>query len=120
MSINYEKFLADEELCGMVRRLLSPIEFTNESIDLKTIKDVGIGGQYITHPKTFERCRTEFFLPDLFSRQNYEGWKARIGKGIDKSAEDIIKKRLEVYEQPQIDPEIDKALHKFNVRRKKQ
>ena len=61
IAMSYEKFLADEELCGMVRRMLKEIEVSDQGIDLETIREVGIGGEYLTHPRTFERCRTEFF-----------------------------------------------------------
>ncbi|HSO20454.1 MAG TPA: trimethylamine methyltransferase family protein, partial [Desulfosarcina sp.] len=71
ISMSFEKFLIDEEYCGIVRRLFKPIDFSEDAIDLEMIKTVGIGGQYLTQPKTFKRCRTEFYMTDFFNRQNY-------------------------------------------------
>ena len=75
ISMSFEKFIVDEEICGMVRHLLKPIDITDAAIDLDMIKSVGIGGQYLTHPKTFDLCRTAFFSPALNNRLNYEAWK---------------------------------------------
>ncbi len=40
IAMSYEKFLADEELCGMLRRILKPLDVSDERIDLPTIKEV--------------------------------------------------------------------------------
>ena len=119
MSISFEKFLIDEELCGMVRKLESSIKVTDETIDLKTIKECGIGGEYITHPKTLEGCRTEFFIPDLFNRQNYDEWKNVGSKRLDQSATEALQKRLAAYQQPKIDHEVETALREYIAQRKK-
>jgi trimethylamine--corrinoid protein Co-methyltransferase len=119
IAMSYEKFLVDEELCGMVRRLLRPIEITDEAIDLGTIKGVGIGGEYLTHPKTLERCRTEFFLPDLMNRQDYMSWKGAGQKRLDELAGEILPSRLAGYGTPEMDSGIEQALSEYVARRKK-
>jgi len=118
MAMSYEKFAADEELCGMVRRLVKPIGITDEAIDLETIKEVGIGGEYLTHPKTLGRCRTEFFMPDLMNRQNYAEWKAAGKKRLDEKAREIIGRRLGGYKKPEMDSEIEMALAQYVAKRK--
>ncbi|MBA7686497.1 Glycine betaine methyltransferase [subsurface metagenome] len=75
LSMSFSKFLIDEEMCGMVKKIFSPIEVTDESIDIKMIKDVGIGGEYISQPKTLDLCRKELFLPDLMCRKNFYNWE---------------------------------------------
>ena len=74
IAMSFEKFLIDEEVCGMVKSMIRPLALTDESFDLDAIKEVGIGGQYLTHPKTFQLCRTEFFMPTLMSRKNPDAW----------------------------------------------
>lgn len=118
MAMSYEKFVADEELCGMIRKLLKPIDMSVEAMDLNTIKQVGTGGEYLTHPKTLERCRTEFFLPDLMNRQNYVEWKAAGKKRLGQKARQLVQKRLAAYEKPEIDPAIEQALSRYVARRK--
>ena len=119
ISMSYEKFLIDEELCGITRKLLKPMEITSESIDVEMIRTVGIGGQYLTQPKTFQLCRTEFYLTDFMNRQNHTGWKAAGKKRIDEFAVDRLGQRLAAYEKPDIDSAVEAALADFVTRRKK-
>jgi trimethylamine--corrinoid protein Co-methyltransferase len=119
ISMSFEKFLIDEELCGITRRMLKPMEVTTSSIDTEMIKTVGIGGQYLTQPKTFQLCRTEFYLTDFMNRQNHAGWKASGKKRLDEFAADRLTQRLAAYEKPDIDAGTEAALVEFVTRRKK-
>jgi len=116
--MSFEKFLIDEEVCGMVLNMLKPLALTDESIDIDVIKEVGIGGQYLTHPKTFKLCRTEFFMPTLMSRKNLDAWAKAGKKRVDQIAEDKVAQRLASYEKPDIDPKIEKQLTEYVEKRK--
>jgi trimethylamine--corrinoid protein Co-methyltransferase len=118
ISMSYEKFLVDEELCGMVRKLVQPVEVSEASIDLETIRKVGIGGQYLTEAKTFELCRTEFFLPDLANRSDYHAWAGAGKVRADQRANAALEGRLAAYEKPDIDTEVVRALSDYVSRRK--
>jgi trimethylamine---corrinoid protein Co-methyltransferase len=113
MAMSYEKFLIDEEICGLLRELSAPIEIGDEAIDVEMIKAVGIGGQYLTHPETLQRCRTEFFTPSLFTRGNHEGWCRAGARRIDQVADEEIDRRLTSYQKPAIDPEVEAALSAY-------
>lgn len=119
IALSYEKFLIDEEVCGMVRRILKPSPVSNESIDVDVIKDVGVGGQYLTHPQTFKLCRTEFFIPDLMARKSYDAWNKGGKQRIDEVASDKVSQRLASYQKPEIDSEIENQLHDYVAKRKK-
>jgi len=110
LAMSYEKFLVDEEFCGMLRRMMKAMRISPESLDLEIIKEVGIGGQYLTHPNTLARCRTEFFIPELMQRVNYEEWKTKGKKRLDQKASDMVSKRLAEYEKPDIDLSIKRDL----------
>ncbi len=118
IAMSFEKFIIDEEVCGMVRQMLKPIEITDESIDLEMIGKVGPGGQYLTQPKTFKLCRTEFFLPDLMSRSNYDAWDASGKKKINEIADNKVTQRLAKYEKPDIDPTTEHDLTEYVNSRK--
>jgi trimethylamine--corrinoid protein Co-methyltransferase len=118
IAMSFEKFLVDEELCGMIRNMFKPVSLTDDAIDLDMIKQVGIGGQYLTHPKTFKLCRTEFYMPSLMSRKNKDAW-AKAGKQhIYQLAEDKVAQRLAAYEKPEINPDIEKELTDYVEKRK--
>jgi trimethylamine--corrinoid protein Co-methyltransferase len=60
--------------------------FSGLFLSFQTLPQLGIGGQYLTHPKTFKLCRTEFFMPSLMSRKNPDAWIKEGKKRIDKIA----------------------------------
>lgn len=119
IAMSFEKFMVDEEICGMVQNMIRPLPLTDESIDLDIIKEVGIGGQYLTHPKTFKLCRSEFYMPGLMSRMNADAWLKQGKRRIDEVAQDKVTQRLASYEKPEIDPEIEKKLTQYVEDRKK-
>jgi len=110
LSMSFEKFLADEEICGMLRRMLKPLEITDERIDFSTIKSVGCGGEYLTHPKTFKHCRTEFYMPDLLQRHDYSTWTNSGRKELNDLAQEKVTQRLEAWKKPEIDPGVESRL----------
>jgi len=118
IAMSFEKFLLDEEMCGVLRKLITPIEVTDDALDLATMKSIGIGGQYLTHPKTFQLCRTEFFLTELMSRANLHGWQAAGSQRIDAAATDKLSQRLAAYEKPDIDSAVEEALSAYVSKRK--
>ena len=118
LSMSYEKFLVDEELCGMFKKLLKPIEVTDDTISLDIMKEAGIGGLYVTHNKTLERCRTEYFLPTIALRQTYDDWAEKGMLRADQRATKLMQERLESYAKPDLDPETERGLAEYVERRK--
>ncbi len=118
IAMSFEKFLVDEEVCGMIRSMFKPLDISDDRIDLDMIKQVGIGGQYLTHPKTFQLCRSEFFMPQLMSRKNPEAWTRDGKQHIHTLATDKLAQRMAAYQQPDIDPDIERALRSYVENRK--
>jgi trimethylamine---corrinoid protein Co-methyltransferase len=118
MAMSFEKFLIDEEMCGMLHKLITPIDLADLSGDLDVIKSVGIGGQYLTQPQTLKRCRTEFYTTHFFNRQNHAGWTSAGARRIDQTAANKLAERLAAYEKPAIDPEVQAALTAYIAKNK--
>ena len=113
LSMSYEKFLADEEICCMLRRMLQPLDVTDDRIDLDSIKSIGIGNEYLTHPKTLAHFRTEFYLSELMSRDGFDKW-CKIDKPmLNEKLPSVLQKRLDEYIKPDISPEIEKDIEKY-------
>jgi trimethylamine--corrinoid protein Co-methyltransferase len=117
-AMSFEKFAIDEEIGRMTLEYLKPIEVTDAAIDLDLIKEVGVGGEYLTHPKTLAQCRSAFFMPDLANRHGYAGWQENGGKRIEHRATELLNDRLAAYERPDIDPQIEKDLLAYIEKRK--
>ncbi len=117
IAMSFEKFMIDEEVCGMLRRALKPMAVNDETMDLETIKQVGHGGQYLTHPKTFQLCRTEFYMPKLMYRDAYGTWVNQGRLSLGESVGAALSARLEGYVKPDLDPSVERDLESYVARR---
>ena len=70
MALSFEKWLIDEEVCRMIRTVMGRVPVTAETLDIDTIKSVGVGGEYLTHPTTLERFRT-LSQAGIFNRRSF-------------------------------------------------
>jgi trimethylamine--corrinoid protein Co-methyltransferase len=120
MSISYEKFILDEEALAMIRKMMSPVEVSNDTLSLSSIEDVGIGGQFLTQPKTIERCWSEFFIPSVLQRKSYSKWQNDGSPRVDEIASEYAQRRLSEYRKPDCDPEIATCLSQFVAKRKQE
>jgi trimethylamine--corrinoid protein Co-methyltransferase len=118
MAMSFEKFLLDEELCGMIRKLVKHEEVTEDSIGLDEIMEVGIGGAYLDTPRTIAKCRSEFFMHDVMNDKSHDAWKVCGMKRIDSIATNAYRQRLEIYQKPEIGNDIEKDLLRFLTERK--
>jgi len=112
-SMSFQKFLADEEICGMLRRMLKPLEVTEERLNLDTIKSVGIGNEYLTHPNTLTHCRTEFHQSDVMSREDFTTWQDNGRQSLPDRLLIAFEKRLQAYVKPDIDPAVERDLERY-------
>jgi trimethylamine--corrinoid protein Co-methyltransferase len=117
ISMGYEKWLLDEEICRMVRNILTPMIPAGETIDTDLVNQVGIGGQYLTHPSTFQKFRN-LSASRLFNRKDYSRWQKSGAMRVEDQAYKALGPRLENYEKPPIDPGLEHALTAYVTARK--
>jgi trimethylamine--corrinoid protein Co-methyltransferase len=113
LAMSFEKFIADEELCGAVKKLIKPVELSEDAFALDLIKEMGTSGNYLVETHTVERCRDEFFIPDLGIRAIHDKWFEMQPRDITTRARNLLAKRLAEYEKPAMDPEIEKKLIQY-------
>jgi trimethylamine--corrinoid protein Co-methyltransferase len=113
MTMSFEKFIIDEALCGMVRHMTTPVEISEETIDLASILEVGAAGNYITHSQTLRRCRTAFYPSDLIRSKEYDAWRKSGSPGLTDAAANLLTQRLERFEPPDMDEYTRKALKEY-------
>ncbi len=115
MAMSFEKWLIDEEVCQIIRAVLSQVPVTPETLDLDTIKAVGAGGHYLTHPTTFERFMS-LTQPGIFNRRTYAEWRGRGCRRVEEEAVAALPDRLESYEAPRLDEGVDRELSDYVAR----
>jgi trimethylamine--corrinoid protein Co-methyltransferase len=74
-AISYEQYIIDDEVIGMVKRVLAGIRVNKETLGFDVIKKVGPGGNYVTEDHTIEHMIDEFFYPNPSVRLNFDIWR---------------------------------------------
>ena len=73
-SIAYEQYAIDNEILGMIERIMRGIRVTPETLGLDCIEKVGPGGNYVLEDHTVNNMLSEFFYPELAVRDQYDRW----------------------------------------------
>ncbi len=120
MAMSFEKFLGDEEICLHILRALKPLELTQDIIDISIIKEVGVGGQYLSHPSTYKECRTRFVPLPLANRLPFDSWQEHPVPSYRDKAANSLSRRLDEYQKPDIDTSLENELTRYVACRKKE
>jgi trimethylamine--corrinoid protein Co-methyltransferase len=67
----------DNEIIGMINRILSGISVNEDTLGFDVIEKVGPGGNYVMEDHTIEHMKEEFFYPDLGVRCNFDIWSMK-------------------------------------------
>jgi trimethylamine---corrinoid protein Co-methyltransferase len=115
-----EKFIIDVEGLAVMQRILEGFVIDDDSLALSAIAEVGPGGHHFGTAHTLARYRTEFYMPVISDRQNYEKWREDGSLDAAQRAHQLAKGLLAAYEKPPIDPATEEALKEFVIRRKRE
>ncbi|MFW5810560.1 MAG: trimethylamine methyltransferase family protein, partial [Thermodesulfobacteriota bacterium] len=99
--------------CGMCKRIKKGQEIRSEKLAEEIIKQVGPGGEYLTHKHTFQNFRKEFYAPIMEERNNFIQWTKKGSLSIEKIANQKWKDILSDYEEPSLPEEIDRELRTY-------
>jgi trimethylamine--corrinoid protein Co-methyltransferase len=111
-----EQAVIDDEMVGMVLRVLRGLDVTRDALAVEAIDRVGPGGHYLMDAHTLRFMRSELFHPALADRQNRAMWEAA-GK-LDTRARAVarVEAILEGHQPPGLPPEVDAAIRSsFNI-----
>jgi len=111
--MSYEKFIIDDEMCGMVKRIKRGYEVNPDTLALDVIKEVGPGGHFLDKDHTFDHFRTEFYQPQLSNRDDFASWQSSGSPQCMETANKKYKEILETYEAPELPADVDKDLLKY-------
>jgi len=78
-AICLEQYVIDNELIGMIYRMLRGIEVTDQTLAYDCIAKVGPGGNYILEDHTVNHMMEEHFYPQFCIRTTFDVWE-RQGK----------------------------------------
>ncbi len=101
-----------DEIIGMIQQVGKGIQVTDESLALDILKEVGPGGEFLSHDHTFDHWK-EWFRPTIIDRSNFETWTENGSKNYTDRLEPEVNRILESHEPEPLDENIIQEMKKI-------
>ena len=112
MVSSLEKFIVDEENCGVVKHLRKEVRVDKDTLAFGTIKEVGPQGEFVTHPHTLTHFKS-LYNQRIFDRSAYQQWEENGSIDIAVCANREWKKRVENFVRPELSKDVSNALRSY-------
>ena len=118
LAISYEKQVTDNDMLGMVTRILEGITIDDDTLAVDEIHEIAPlawrgESNYLYSKHTSAYFRTEHFFPPILSREMFENWKKAGGRSLRKVARERAKQILAEHEPEPLDSDIEKAVQEI-------
>ena len=118
LSMSYEKFMLDADLCGALHSYLDGITVDDNALAVDAFAEVGPGNHFFGCAHTMEHYETAFWDSELADNEPFEKWEAAGCHDAAYRANKLWKKRLAEFEAPPLDAGIRQALDDFVAKKK--
>ena len=106
LSVSMEQLLIDNEMLGMMLRMLRGIDVDEDTLARDVIRRVGPGGNYLADPHTREHFRAEHFLPGLFDRRTRAVWERAGSKSVVTTSKEMVARILREHQVAPLDKDV--------------
>ena len=118
LSMSYEKFVLDADLCGALHTYLDGVVVDDNQLAEASFGEVGPGNHFFGSNHTLANYETAYWESDLADNKPFEQWEAEGSSDAASRANRLWKQRLQDYEAPPLDEGTDEALRDFVERQK--
>ncbi len=115
---SFEKFVMDADQLGVLHGIAKGVAVDENGQGMDAMREVGPGGHYLGCAHTQANFKTAFWRTDLLDYKPFETWDEEGAKDTVQLARERVTKLLGDYQQPQLDPAVNEALHDFVARKK--
>ena len=108
-----EQAIIGNEICSFINRILEGIEVNEDTLALNVIRQVGAGGEFLTHPHTMEHFKEEQWDAQLSTRIRREPWEKEGSKDIQARAKDRLKQILATHQPKPLEPDVQRKIQEI-------
>ena len=113
-----EKFVMDADQLGILHHLARGIDVSENGQAMDAIREVGPGGHYLGCAHTQANFKDAFWRTDLLDYKPFETWDEEGARDTVTLAAVRVKRMLDTYQQPALDPGIAESLDDYVARKK--
>jgi trimethylamine--corrinoid protein Co-methyltransferase len=112
--VSFEQLVIDNEMYGMMGRLLEGIKVDEDSLSVNLIKEVGpVPGSFLNKKHTSDFWEKEHYIPRLSARMSYARWERGGAKDIVKVAREKVMEIWKTHKPVPLPEEVDRELAKI-------
>ena len=114
LTISLEQLVLDDEINGIIRRLLRGIEVNEDTIGTQVINSVGPKGSFLTEDHTLKFLLSgEFREVKVSNTNNYDNWLASGAPKAEQNASKIVKEYLKAGNNKVLERDVIKKLDRI-------
>lgn len=113
MTFSFGQLVIDDEICGMVKRIVKGVGVDRELKGIEVIKKVGIGNNFLTEPHTMQHLRAEQAEATIIDRRRRGAWEKRGSKSLSQSANERARELLKSHEPKPLPEQLIKELERM-------
>jgi trimethylamine--corrinoid protein Co-methyltransferase len=108
MSTSFEAYVIDDDMLAAVQRTVRGIEVTDETLAFDMIRDVVHGdGQFLGHPETRRRMRSDFVYPGVGDRNTPSSWEEAGARDVRERARDRVREVMRSHFPEHVGRDVD-------------
>jgi trimethylamine--corrinoid protein Co-methyltransferase len=100
-----DMIVATDEIINMTRRMLPEMRVSEETLAVDVIRDVGPGGEFVTHPHTLHHFR-DVWYPDLIYRGGAREWKNSVQLTFEQRVNTQTRELIESHQPEKLPDEV--------------
>ena len=110
---SFEKFVMDADQLGTLHHFAQGVDVSEGAQAMDAIAEVGPGGHYLGCAHTQANFKSAFWRSELLDYKPFETWDEEGARDTQTLATARVKKLLDTYQQPELDPEIEARLRAY-------
>ena len=103
----------DADQLGTLHHFAKGVDLSENGQAMGAIEEVGPGGHYLGCAHTQANFKDAFWRSDLLDYKPFETWDEEGARDTQSLATLRVKKMLDTYQQPAMDPDIAARLHAY-------
>jgi trimethylamine--corrinoid protein Co-methyltransferase len=108
---SFESILLADEIIGIIKYMLQPLNFNDESIPLEVMNKVGPGGNFLLEDHTTENFKKSFCFPRFFDRNTFETWENNGSKDLHAILNENAKEIFNNHKTEELSEEIKQRIN---------
>ncbi|MBR2656680.1 trimethylamine methyltransferase family protein [Yoonia sp.] len=110
---SFEKFVMDADQLGTLHHFARGVDMSENGQAMDALAEVGPGGHFLGCEHTQANFKSAFWRSDLFDYKPFETWDEEGARDTQALASARVKKLIDTYQQPPLDPEIEARLRAY-------